>query len=42
MLTRVKKNYSPEFREEAVNLVIEMSRPIAQVACGVPELMRGL
>jgi hypothetical protein len=42
MLTRVKKNYSPEFREEAVKLVIETSRPIAQVPCGVPELMRGL
>jgi transposase len=32
MLARVKKNYSPEFREEAVKLVIETSRPIAQVA----------
>jgi transposase len=32
VLARVKKNYSPEFREEAVKLVIETSRPIAQVA----------
>ena len=32
MLARPKKNYSPEFREEAVKLVIETSRPIAQVA----------
>ncbi len=32
MLARVKKNYSPEFREEAVKMVIETSRPIAQVA----------
>jgi transposase len=32
VLARVKKNYSPEFREEAVKLVIETSRPVAQVA----------
>jgi transposase len=32
VLARVKRNYSPEFREEAVKLVIETSRPIAQVA----------
>jgi transposase len=31
-LARSKKSYSPEFREEAVRLVIETSRPIAQVA----------
>ena len=31
-LARSKKSYSPEFREEAVKLVIETSRPIAQVA----------
>ena len=31
-MARPKKNYSPEFREEAVKLVIETSRPIAQVA----------
>lgn len=31
-LARSKKNYSPEFREEAVRLVIETSRPVAQVA----------
>lgn len=27
-----RKSYSPEFKEEAVKLVIETSRPIAQVA----------
>jgi transposase len=32
VLARVKKNFSPEFREEAVKMVIETSRPIAQVA----------
>jgi transposase len=32
VLPRSKKNYSPEFREEAVKMVIETSRPIAQVA----------
>ena len=32
MLPRSKRNFSPEFREEAVKLVIETSRPIAQVA----------
>lgn len=31
-MARRKHNYTPEFREEAVNLVIETSRPIAQVA----------
>jgi transposase len=31
-LPRRKHNYTLEFREEAVNLVIETSRPIAQVA----------
>lgn len=31
-MARSKKSYSPEFREEAVKLVIETSRPIAQVA----------
>ena len=31
-MSRPKKNYSPEYREEAVKLVIETSRPIAQVA----------
>jgi transposase-like protein len=29
---RQKRNFSPEFRDEAVKLVIETSRPIAQVA----------
>jgi transposase len=32
VLARRKHNYTPEFREEAVKLVIETSRPIAQVA----------
>jgi transposase-like protein len=32
LLPRSKRNFSPEFREEAVKLVIETSRPIAQVA----------
>lgn len=32
MSKRVKKEYSPEFREEAVKLVIETSRPTAHVA----------
>jgi transposase-like protein len=31
-LSRPKRNFSPEYREEAVKLVIETSRPIAQVA----------
>ena len=31
-MARRKHNYTPEFREEAVKLVIETSRPIAQVA----------
>jgi len=31
-LPRPKRNCSPEYREEAVKLVIETSRPIAQVA----------
>jgi transposase-like protein len=31
-LPRAKKNFSPEFRDEAVKMVIETSRPIAQVA----------
>ena len=31
-MTRAKKNFSPEFREEAVKMVIETSRPIARVA----------
>jgi transposase len=31
-LARSRKSYSPEFREEAVKLVIETSRPIAQIA----------
>ena len=31
-MPRSKKNFSPEFREEAVKMVIETSRPIAQVA----------
>ena len=31
-MPRPKKSYSPEYREEAAKLVIETSRPIAQVA----------
>jgi transposase len=31
-LPRPKRNFSPEYREEAVKMVIETSRPIAQVA----------
>jgi transposase len=31
-LPRPKKSFSPEFREEAVKMVIETSRPIARVA----------
>ena|SRR6266542_6899105 len=32
ILPRPKRDFSPEFRDEAVRLVIETSRPIAQVA----------
>jgi transposase len=32
ILPRPKRNFSPEYREEAVKMVIETSRPIAQVA----------
>ncbi len=32
ILPRPKKNFSPEFRDEAVKIVIETSRPIARVA----------
>jgi transposase-like protein len=31
-LPRPKRNFSPEFRKEAVKMVIETSRPIANVA----------
>ena len=31
-MPRLKKNFSPEYREEAVKMVIETSRPIARVA----------
>jgi transposase len=31
-LARPKKNFSPEFKDEAVKMVIETSRPIARVA----------
>ncbi len=31
-MPRPKRDFSPEFRDEAVRLVIETSRPIAQVA----------
>src|ERR1035438_3580949 len=32
VLSRAKKSFSPEFRDEAVKMVIETSRPIARVA----------
>jgi transposase len=32
LLPRSKKSFSPEFRDEAVKMVIETSRPIARVA----------
>ncbi|MGO9162721.1 MAG: transposase [Streptosporangiaceae bacterium] len=31
-MTRTNKSFSPEFKEEAVKLVIETSRPVARVA----------
>ncbi|WP_185447276.1 transposase [Kribbella qitaiheensis] len=31
-MPRPKKNFTPEYREEAVKSVIETSRPVAQVA----------
>ena len=31
-MARIRRTFSPEFREDAVKLVIESSRPIAQVA----------
>jgi len=31
-MARVRSNFSPEFRDEAVKLVIDSSRPTAQVA----------
>ena len=31
-MPRSKKNFSPEYRGEAVKMVIETSRPVAQVA----------
>lgn len=31
-MTRAKRTFSPEFREEAVKLVIETSRPVVAVA----------
>ena len=31
-MTEKRRRFSPEFREEAVKLVIETSRPVAQVA----------
>jgi hypothetical protein len=33
-LPRPKKSFSPEFKDEAVKMVIETSRPIARVAKG--------
>jgi transposase-like protein len=34
---RSKKNFSPEHRGEAVKMVLETSRPVAQVARELPE-----
>ena len=31
-MVMTRKNFSPEYREEAVKMVLESSRPIAQVA----------
>lgn len=31
-MARAKRNFSPEYREEAVRMVIETSRPVAVVA----------
>jgi transposase len=31
-MARQKRTYSPEFRDEAVKMVIETSRPVAVVA----------
>jgi transposase len=31
-MARIKKNFTPQYRDEAVKMVIETSRPIAQVA----------
>jgi len=31
-LTRPKKSFSPEYKDEAVKMVIESSRPVARVA----------
>ena len=31
-MARAKKNFSPEYRDEAVKMVIETSRPVAVVA----------
>ena len=31
-MARVRRNFSPEFRDDAVKLVIDSSRPTAQVA----------
>ncbi|ROO87526.1 transposase-like protein [Actinocorallia herbida] len=31
-MARSKRNYSPEYRQEAARLVVDSSRPIAQVA----------
>ncbi|WP_248959841.1 transposase, partial [Sphaerisporangium perillae] len=42
-MSRNRRNFSPEFKEEAVKLVIETSRPVAQVAkeLGVHEATLG-
>lgn len=42
-MSRKRRNYTPEFKEEAVRSVIESSRPVAQVAkeIGVHEATLG-
>ncbi|WP_372500350.1 transposase [Sphaerisporangium perillae] len=42
-MSRNRRNFSPEFKQEAVKLVIETSRPVAQVAkeLGVHEATLG-
>jgi hypothetical protein len=43
-LPRQKKSFSPEFKDEAVKMVIETSRPIARVAkeLGINGVFRAL